>query len=205
MDCKINECRTWAETTAAFDRFRLPKLGFDQDGDVAETAWIFRGHKTANYGLEPSVEREARGKRISWMGLESHMLNEFQTKARLHMNPNHLPPMEDKLGWLALMQHHGVPTRLLDFTYSPYVALYFSLRGCLDPERKGVSEVWAINRVILDRVAADVSLSADREAGWKPSGNLVSNEYSTFATGNDRLKEERAHWDTVLKNGQILT
>ena len=41
------------------------------------------------------------------------------------------PPLDDRLQWIALLQHHGGPTRLVDFTYSPYIALYFAINNSL--------------------------------------------------------------------------
>ena len=43
----------------------------------------------------------------------------------------------NRLEWLALMQHYGTPTRLLDFTRSPYVACYFALEELprTDPDK----------------------------------------------------------------------
>jgi hypothetical protein len=68
------------------------------------------------------------------------LLFRFQQQAHHHII--HLPSMDDHSSWLALMQHHGVPTRLLDWTKSSYVALYFAIA---DEPQEECSAVWAIN------------------------------------------------------------
>jgi hypothetical protein len=52
--------------------------------------------------------------------------------------------MDDELEWLGLMQHHGAPTRLLDFTWSPFVAAFFALEKATED-----AAVWAINLPLL--------------------------------------------------------
>ena len=67
---------------------------------------------------------------------EEGLLYSFQRRANQYIP--HPPNHNDVLEWFAVMQHYGVPTRLLDCTKSPYVALYFAL----DHES---SVVWAID------------------------------------------------------------
>ena len=89
--------------------------------------YIFRGQADAAWRLESSLERVA-GKawsKASAKKLEEYSLSTFKSKFHLYDRENIRP--ESKLAWLSIMQHYGVPTRLLDFTESPYVALYFAL------------------------------------------------------------------------------
>jgi hypothetical protein len=53
---------------------------------------------------------------------EKETLNRFKLRA----NPEIVPAPKDDWEWLALAQHHGLPTRLLDWTSSPLIALYFA-------------------------------------------------------------------------------
>lgn len=73
------------------------------------------------------------------------MLHKFQRRAHHHIaNP---PDVERRLDWLALIQHHGGPTRLLDFTWSFYVASFFAAENA-----DGDAAVWAVNTFALDEI-----------------------------------------------------
>lgn len=91
--------------------------------------FLFRGHSDSNWSLEPSLERIIGQ---SWSvemakKIEEFSIEEFTSKFHLYDRENIHP--NSKLAWLSIMQHYGVPTRLLDFTTSPYVALYFALES----------------------------------------------------------------------------
>lgn len=91
--------------------------------------FLYRGHANADWPLQSSLERIIGSK---WSAekaklFEEDSLAQFQSKFHLYDRENVKP--DSKLAWLSIMQHYGVPTRLLDFTESPYVALYFALEA----------------------------------------------------------------------------
>jgi hypothetical protein len=86
-----------------------------------EAMW-WRGHAEANWILRPSVFRE---KRNGQPYNEKALINNFQMRAYGRLG--HRPRPCSELDWLFLAQHYGLPTRLLDWTESPLVALYFAV------------------------------------------------------------------------------
>lgn len=98
--------------------------------NLGHKLWIFRGHSELSWRIESSLARHLRAHqknimKISYDARENDSIKKFQKSA--HQFLNHLPDKKDMLGWLAIMQHFGAPTRLVDFTYSPYVALFFAV------------------------------------------------------------------------------
>lgn len=107
--------------------------------DVFVSDWAFRGHRDASWSLVTSLERVTS--RIPKQMAESIVYREFTRNAHNYLPLNYMP--SDLLEWFALMQHHGAPTRLLDWTFSPYVACFFALEDALD--EKGSCAVWAVD------------------------------------------------------------
>jgi len=87
-------------------------------------AW-YRGQSDKSWPLRPHYHR------ISKPPTDISLLNKFRQNANLLITAKQ--PIND-FEWLFLMQHYGVPTRMLDWTESPLVALYFAI----EPENKKV-------------------------------------------------------------------
>jgi hypothetical protein len=81
--------------------------------------WIFRGQASQAWDLQPSAGRAAGYHPV----FEERLFRAFKKDARLHM---HLVEASD-WDWLALGQHFGLPTRLLDWSTNPMVACFFAL------------------------------------------------------------------------------
>jgi hypothetical protein len=84
--------------------------------------WVFRGHSNKNYKLIPYVGRNVHTS-TSRDKYEKSLFDIFCREARSYLELTPTDPWE----WLSIAQHHGLPTRLLDWTHNPLVALYFSV------------------------------------------------------------------------------
>jgi len=101
--------------------------------------FAFRGLASTHHHLSNSLLRLAG--RASINTVEQSLLRNFSKYA--HAQP--APGVESVWHWLALGQHHGLPTRLIDWTYSPFVALHFATEHPEEYEQDGV--VWCVNFV----------------------------------------------------------
>lgn len=123
---------TWSEFISMIQRWRSVRN------------WCFRGQGDARWPLRSSLSRHIEVSKVvkkAWAVQEMRIRRIFERKSHLYMPDI---PRGDELEWLALMQHHGAPTRLLDFTWSPYVASFFALERATDD-----AAVWALNLPLL--------------------------------------------------------
>jgi hypothetical protein len=111
---------------------------------------VFRGvTDRTKHKLIPSVGRIDKSILcgLSINEFEKESLNRFKLRA----NPEIIRQPKDDWEWLSLAQHHGLPTRLLDWTSSPLIALYFATKpeikddGSLKPCNKNGAAIYALH------------------------------------------------------------
>lgn len=107
--------------------------------DIKTPVW-FRGHSKKDYKLVPGLYRYKKSP------VESNLIEKFKQNATLLLN-NH---NRQDIDWLFIMQHNGVPTRLLDWSESPLVALYFACAS----EKKSAGSLNVLIPVELNKVAS---------------------------------------------------
>jgi hypothetical protein len=103
----------------------------------------YRGHADAAWKLLPNYDRLKDPMR------ESEILGKFRQNANLLLNQ--VPHMPNEFGWMFLMQHYGVPTRLLDWSESPLVALYFAVEDKNPANAKKDAALWVLYPLELNK------------------------------------------------------
>jgi hypothetical protein len=112
-----------SKTIRSWDEFNSV---LDSSASAQKRAWLYRG-QSEDWPLKTAIERALHQWDIDLKkatSIEFQAIREFRRRLR---DPEHHRVHRDTLFCLALMQHHGAPTRLLDCTYSPYVAAAFAL------------------------------------------------------------------------------
>jgi len=128
MRGKTIEVSSWTELTEA-----LFHDSWSQGLQRFRSSYVYRGLEDKRYNLTSTLNR------LGESHLEKHLLRNFRKYSQIDDENKSI------WNWLALAQHHGLPTRLLDWTYSPLVALHFATANFMHFDKDGM--IWAINYV----------------------------------------------------------
>ena len=120
--------RSWMDLAARIDEWH-------------KGTFIFRGVTKMKHELIPRIGRPETRFRYNYdKWAEIDIFDKFRLRARAFAD---LTPADSPLEWMILAQHHGLPTRLLDWTLSPLIAAYFAVE---QEGKKGDAAVYAVPR-----------------------------------------------------------
>ena len=120
---------------------------------------IFRGHRESTWDLISSFERKVQPQKLSGH-IEDLVVRSFKKGIKAYLPDQNINI--SKFEALTLMQHYGAPTRLVDFTRSPYIAAYFAYE---QPSESEYVTIWAV------------------EDGW-----IINQNMTIYASTADLLK-----------------
>lgn len=125
----INNIKTWNDLNEV-----LFQESWNDKIERYRLSYVFRGLSDIDYDLQTSLIRLGG----TYDKLEKNLLRNFKKYAHnLNIKENSIWEL------MAIAQHHGLPTRLLDWTYSPYIALHFMTANLNHFDRDGV--IWCVD------------------------------------------------------------
>jgi len=172
--------------------------------------WAFRGQTKESWGLSTTLERamftgEHSEKKDLNGEKEKIILWEFKRRAH-HYLPS-VPSDTQHLEWLALLQHYGGVTRLLDYSYSFYVAAFFAVEK-LDPNEDAA--IWAINLKIVNRVFKEKMKFSNEYLTKEDINHKYNNELNRLIWKNDNeslvfpVEPDRMNERLAIQQGLFL-
>ncbi len=149
--------------------------------------WICRGQSKRYGGVVPSIDREPRQNlsRFNKLTIERQSIDLFRSTARFFASPGEQGALTDDIVALMVLRHYGVPTRLLDWSMSPWVGAYFAVQD----EDKEDGELWSFDEPQYEQVGKK------QWRKWPETTSDGSGDASKFAAGLTAFSlEEPPDW-----------
>jgi FRG domain len=142
---KAYQLTKWQDITELLENIPAHK-------DCILPRWIYRGQSSSLWNLIPSILRKGikyKFEKKKLLGCERMSMLEFQQKYRNYIDLR-LPDeaINNPIIFLSIMQHYYCPTRLLDWTESPYVGLFFAVEDRFDED----GALFLFNSTLLDKI-----------------------------------------------------
>jgi hypothetical protein len=153
---------------------------------------LYRGEASAKHRLHSTLDRQAhlpiRGSVVVESArVEELVFRSFQREAHHYLSAEELPKDDDPMEWLAVMRHYGAPTRLLDWSYSFWISLFFAAAGA----RNEPAAVWVIDDEWAQAVATDTLRKKSNGALAMHANDLHCQRMETF--NHVYVQESEAH------------
>ena len=143
--------------------------------------FIFRGHGDTEYKLRPKIFRwrniEPGQACTEYSQLEYNILKDFMSEACRFIKDVQVGDISD---WLEIAQHFGVPTRLLDFTENPLVALFFACSG----KSKTDACVWVLDEYAYNHKLYNETGIVLAAKSQRIVNDIINNEIVCKGTNN---------------------
>ena len=153
------------------DMIDLSEFGNKIRNDMKSRAWVFRGQHNPDWGLQNAYSRYCKHYHKQFVFTNFlKLLDNFLAQVSNYMIKDYgSMSFQQKI---AFAQHHGLPTPFLDWSYSPYIALFFAAsEKILSNDSNSGVKIWAMNVKQLDKKCTDGSI-------WK---NIVFDSSIKFA------------------------
>jgi hypothetical protein len=179
---------------------------FDHE-TVPADEWVFRGQAETSWGLQTTLDRliyHARQTGVKGRGVTVHQfvqkhIGNFK-KNILGRRGDHPPKLNEDEMW-SLGQHYGLATPLLDWSESPYIAMFFAL-GMLK-EQDTDRAIWCLNRRLVEKVNGSMNEKKNHLRIFLPDtedNNRLLQQSGLFTKGPVLLNVE----DWVSRNGDLI-
>lgn len=185
---RIGSVRTFLDALEKFDR-------------PAQATFFFRGHSNFTYTLKPSIYRDE-----GWIQNEDVLFKELILRC-----PNDFSDQQSTFQTLVKMQHYSLPTRLLDLTANPLVALFFACTAGGDPQESGEVLVFRVPTREIKYFDSDtvsvISNISRRPKGFEvPSSKLTEKQFNaTTEIGYllHEIKHEKPYFEPSIVRAHL--